>query len=220
MMENLTAILPELWQATKETLTMLAIGLTLSGLFGGALGIFLFLWRREKLLYSPAAYFIVGGIVNIVRSFPFVILMIAVGPLARTLTGTTIGPVAASVPLAIAGIAYFARLVELSLSDVPKGVIEAAQALGASTRDIVFKVLLVEARSSLVLGFTSLSVSYLSYSAAAGIIGGGGIGDLAIRYGYYRFQTDVMLITVIGLVLFVQLVQASGSHISRKIDKR
>jgi len=219
-MENLTAILPELWQATKETLTMLAIGLTLSGLFGGALGIFLFLWRREKLLYSPAAYFIVGGIVNIVRSFPFVILMIAVGPLARTLTGTTIGPVAASVPLAIAGIAYFARLVELSLSDVPKGVIEAAQALGASTRDIVFKVLLVEARSSLVLGFTSLSVSYLSYSAAAGIIGGGGIGDLAIRYGYYRFQTDVMLITVIGLVLFVQLVQASGSHISRKIDKR
>lgn len=219
-MESILPILPELWQATKETLTMLAIGLTLSGLFGGGLGILLFLWRREKLLHSPILYFTVGGVVNIVRSFPFVILMIAVGPLARILTGTTIGPVAASVPLAIAGTAYFARLVELSLSDVPKGVIEAAQALGASTRDIVFKVLLVEARSGLVLGFTSLSVSYLSYSAAAGIIGGGGIGDLAIRYGYYRFQTDVMLITVIGLVVFVQLVQASGSHISRKIDKR
>lgn len=219
-MENITALLPELWQATKETLTMLAIGLSLSGIFGGLLGIFLFLWRREKLLHSPAAYYIVGGIVNIVRSFPFVILMIAAGPLARVLTGTTIGPVAASVPLAIAGIAYFARLVELSLSDVPKGVIEAAQALGASTRDIVTKVLLVEARSGLVLAFTSLSVSYLSYSAAAGIIGGGGIGDLAIRYGYYRFQTDVMLITVIGLVVFVQLVQAAGNHVSRKIDKR
>lgn len=219
-MENISALLPELWQATKETLTMLAIGLTLSGIFGSILGIFLFLWRREKLLYSPATYFIIGGIVNIVRSFPFVILMIAVGPLARILTGTTIGPVAASVPLAIAGIAYFARLVELSLTDVPKGVIEAAQALGSSTRDIVTKVLLVEARSGLVLGFTSLSVSYLSYSAAAGIIGGGGIGDLAIRYGYYRFQTDVMLITVIGLVVFVQLVQATGNHISRKIDKR
>lgn len=219
-MENISALLPELWQATKETLTMLGIGLTLSGILGGILGILLFLWRQEKLLHSPAAYFIVGGVVNIVRSFPFVILMIAAGPLARVLTGTTIGPVAASVPLTIAGTAYFARLVELSLSDVPKGVIEAAQALGASIRDIVFKVLLVEARSGLVLGFTSLSVSYLSYSAAAGIIGGGGIGDLAIRYGYYRFQTDVMLVTVIGLVVFVQIVQATGNHISRKIDKR
>lgn len=219
-MENLLAILPELAQAAKETGIMLVIGLTLSGLLGGALGIYLFLWRRERLLKSPVLYFVVGGIVNIVRSFPFVILMIAAGPLARILTGTTIGPVAASVPLSIAGIAYFSRLVELALSDVPKGVIEAAQALGASTRKIVFGVLLREARSSLVLAFTSLSVSYLSYSAAAGIIGGGGIGDLAIRYGYYRFQTDIMLITVIGLVVFVQALQATGNYISRRIDKR
>lgn len=219
-MEGILSILPELAQAAKETGIMLAIGLTLSGLLGGALGIALFLWRTPRLRRNPTLYFVVGGLVNIIRSFPFVILMIAVGPLARALTGSSIGPVAASVPLAIAGIAYFSRLVELSLSDVPKGVIEAAQALGASTRQIILKVLLTEARSGLVLGFTSLSVSYLSYSAAAGIIGGGGIGDLAIRYGYYRFQTDVMFITVIGLVLFVQLIQATGNHISRRIDKR
>lgn len=219
-MQEILNLLPELGQATRETGIMLGIGLTLSGIFGVALGTILFLWRQERLLHRPWLYFTVGGVVNIIRSFPFVILMIAAGPLARALTGTTIGPVAASVPLAIAGIAYYARLVELALSDVPRGVIEAAQALGASTREIVFNVLLVEARSGLVLGFTSLSVSYLSYSAAAGIIGGGGIGDLAIRYGYYRFQTDVMLVTVIGLVVVVQGIQALGNYTARIIDKR
>jgi D-methionine transport system permease protein len=219
-MENIVALLPELGQAAKETGIMLGIGLTLSGLLGGALGTALFLWRNERLLNSPTLYSIVGGLVNVVRSFPFIILMIASAPLARALTGTTIGPVAASVPLSIAGIAYFARLVELSLSDVPGGVIESAQAFGASTMDIVFKVLITEARSGLVLGFTSLSVGYLSYSAAAGIIGGGGIGDLAIRHGYYRFQTDVMFVTVLGLVLFVQAIQMLGNFVSRHIDKR
>jgi D-methionine transport system permease protein len=219
-MENIVALLPELTQAAKETGIMLGIGLTLSGLLGGALGTALFLWRNERLLNRPTLYSIVGGLVNVVRSFPFIILMIASAPLARALTGTTIGPVAASVPLSIAGIAYFARLVELSLSDVPGGVIESAQAFGASTMDIVFKVLITEARSGLVLGFTSLSVSYLSYSAAAGIIGGGGIGDLAIRHGYYRFQTDVMFVTVLGLVLFVQAIQTLGNFVSRQIDKR
>nr|WP_205679150.1 methionine ABC transporter permease [Aquisphaera insulae] len=219
-MEGVINLLPELWQAVKETGIMLGIGLTLSGLLGAALGTTLFLWRDERLLNRPTLYAIVGGLINVVRSFPFVILMIASAPLARTLAGTTIGPIAASVPLAIAGTAYFARLVELSLSDVPGGVIEAALAFGASTTDIVFKVLLREARSGLVLGFTSLSVSYLSYSAAAGIIGGGGVGDLAIRYGYYRFQTDVMFVTVLGLVLFVQAVQTLGNFISRRIDMR
>jgi D-methionine transport system permease protein len=219
-MESVVALLPELGQAAGETGIMLAIGLTLSGSLGGALGTALFLWRHQRLLNSPTLYSIVGGLVNVVRSFPFVILMIASAPLARALTGTTIGPVAASVPLSIAGIAYFARLVELSLSDVPGGVIESALAFGASTKDIVFKVLLTEARSGLVLGFTSLSVSYLSYSAAAGIIGVGGVGDLAIRYGYYRFQTDVMFVTVLGLVLFVQAIQTLGNFVSRRIDKR
>jgi D-methionine transport system permease protein len=219
-MESVVALLPGLTQAVKETGIMLGIGLTLSGLLGGALGTALFLWRNERLLNSPTLYLIVGGLVNVVRSFPFVILMIASAPLARALTGTTIGPVAACVPLGIAGIAYFARLVELSLSEVPGGVIESAQSFGASTIDIVFKVLLTEARSGLVLGFTSLSVSYLSYSAAAGIIGGGGIGDLAIRHGYYRFQTDVMFVTVLGLVLFVQAIQTLGNFVSRQIDKR
>lgn len=219
-MEILREMLPELGQAWLETLMMLAIGLPLCAIFGISLGVCLFLWNRGRLLENIALYRLVGGTVNILRSFPFVILMIGVLPLSRLLTGTTFGPVAASVPLTIAGMVYYARLVELSLSDVPRGVIEAAQAMGASVRDIIFKVLLVEARSGLVLGFTSLSVSYLSYSAAAGMIGGGGIGDLAIRRGYQQFETEVMLLTVLGLILFVQLLQAIGNFISRKIDKR
>lgn len=219
-MENIRTILPELKQAIWETLVMLGIGLPLCGVIGGTLGVFLFLWRKNSLLASPVLYSIVGGGVNILRSFPFVILMIAALPLSRIVAGTTFGPVAASVPLTLAGIVYFARLVELSLSDVPRGVIEAAQALGASTRHIIFKVLLTEARSGIVLGFTSLSVGYLSYSAAAGMIGGGGIGDLAIRRGYQQFQTDVMFVTIAGLVIFVQVLQATGNAISRKLDKR
>lgn len=219
-MDVFESFLPELLKALRESLVMLGVGLTASTLFGGAIGIFLYLWSQDRLLKSPKLRFIVGGIVNIVRSFPFVILMIAVGPLARLITGTTIGPIAASVPLSIAGIAYFSRLVELSLMDVSKGTVEAAQAMGASTPKIVFSVLLVEARSSLILGFTSLCISYLSYSAAAGVIGGGGLGDLAIRYGYYRFQTQIMIATVVGLIIFVQIIQMLGNYFSHKLDKR
>lgn len=220
MIESFISFWPELWKALLETLIMLAVGLTASTLFGGAIGIFLYLWSEERLLKSPKLRFVVGGLVNVVRSFPFVILMIAAGPLARLIAGTTIGPVAASVPLSIAGIAYFSRLVELSLMDVSKGAVEAAQSMGASLRKIVFSVLLVEARPSLILGFTSLCISYLSYSAAAGVIGGGGLGDLAVRYGYYRFQTEIMVATVVGLILFVQLIQSTGNYFSRKLDKR
>lgn len=219
-MNNLISLLPELQKAVLETLSMLVIGLSASTLFGGTIGVFLYLWGQERLLKNSVMHFIVGGLVNIVRSFPFVILMIAAGPLARIVVGTTIGPLAASVPLAIAGTAYFARLVELALLEVPKGTIEAAQSMGATLPKIVFSVLLREARSSLVLGFTTLSISYLSYSAAAGIIGGGGVGDLAIRYGYYRFQTDIMIVTVVGLVVFVQIIQMIGNTVSRSIDKR
>lgn len=217
---NLTYLWPDLQKAILETLTMLGFGLTTSTLFGGLIGIYLYLWGQERLLKNSFLHFFIGGLVNIVRSFPFVILMIAAGPLARIVVGTTIGPIAATVPLSIAGTAYFARLVELALLDVPRGTIEAAQSMGATLPKIVFSVLLREARAGLILGFTTLSISYLSYSAAAGIIGGGGVGDLAIRYGYYRFQKDIMIITVIGLVLFVQIIQMSGNYISRRLDKR
>ncbi|MBY0415627.1 MAG: ABC transporter permease [Bdellovibrionales bacterium] len=219
-MENLISMLPDLKKAVLETLSMLAIGLTVSTIIGGIIGVFLYLWKQERLLKNTTMYLIVGGIVNIIRSFPFVILMIAAGPIARTVVGTTIGPIAASVPLSIAGIAYFARLVELALLEVPRGTIEAAQSMGATIPKIVFSVLLREARSPLILGFTTLTISYLSYSSAAGIIGGGGVGDLAIRYGYYRFQTDIMITTVVGLVLFVQILQMTGNYIARVLDKR
>lgn len=219
-MENVLSLLPEFLKAIQETFFMLAVGLSVSSILGGVTGVFLYLWGHERLLKNNSLHFIVGGIVNVVRSFPFVILMIAASPFARLITGTTIGPIAATVPLSIAGIAYFARLVELALLEVPKGTIEAAQSMGATIPRIVMSVLLPEARSSLVLGFTTLSISYLSYSAAAGIIGGGGVGDLAIRYGYYRFQTDIMIVTVVGLVVFVQILQMLGNMISRRIDKR
>jgi len=219
-MNTIVSLLPEFQKAILETFYMLVIGLSVSTVFGAIIGIFLYLWGQEKLLKNKPMHFFVGGLVNIVRSFPFVILMIAAGPVARVVVGTTIGPLAASVPLAIAGTAYFARLVELALLDVSKGAIEAAQSMGASIPRIVFSVLLLEARSSLVLGFTTLSISYLSYSAAAGIIGGGGVGDLAIRYGYYRFQTDIMIATVVGLIVFVQIIQMLGNFLSRRLDKR
>lgn len=219
-MENLISLLPDLKKAVLETLTMLGIGLTISTIFGGIIGIFLYLWKQDRLLKNSPMHFLVGGLVNIIRSFPFVILMIAAGPVARTLVGTSIGPLAASVPLSIAGIAYFARLVELALHEVPRGTIEAAQSMGATLPKIVFSVLIREARSPLILGFTTLTISYLSYSAAAGIIGGGGVGDLAIRYGYYRFQTDIMIVTVVGLILFVQLIQMMGNYVARALDKR
>jgi len=163
---------------------------------------------------------VLNWLVNTVRSFPFIILLVALVPFTRTLVGSSIGPVAAAVPLSFAAIPYFARLVEQNLRDVPRGVIEAAHAMGASEFQIVARVLLVEARSGLVLALTVLAISFLSYSAVAGVVGGGGIGDLAIRYGYYRFQTDVMVLTVACLIVLVQLIQFAGNAIARGLDKR
>jgi D-methionine transport system permease protein len=210
----------ELWQAVLETLTMLVVGLSIAGVLGLALGTALYWWNHKLLGRSRWTYRIIGTLVNIVRSFPFVILMIAVIPLSRILTGSSIGALSATVPLSIAGTAYFARLVELALNEVPDSILEAGTAMGATKRNLIFGVIYSEARSTLVLGFTSLSVSYLSYTAAAGIIGGGGIGDLAIRYGYYRFQTEVMIVTVVGLIICVQIFQALGNQTARLLDKR
>ncbi len=218
--QKLVGILPDLLQASKETGLMLAIGLVAAFVLGGALGVFLYLWKKGGLLENRWLHFVFGGLVNITRSFPFVILMITVIPLTKKLAGTSIGPLAAAVPLSIAAIAYFARLVELALNEVPRGVIEAAEAMGASSSKIVFSVLLVEARAPLVLAFTSLAVSFLSYSAAAGIVGGGGIGDLAIRFGYYQFQSEIMVATTLFLVLLVQAIQSSGSLLARRLDHR
>lgn len=220
MPEDIVAILPELWIALGQTLLMLVIGLGCAVLVGGPLGIWLFLLGPGQSLDNRALFAVVGWLVNLVRSFPFIILLVALVPFTRALTGTSIGPVAAAVPLSFAAIPYFARLVEQNLREVPRGVIEAAQAIGASDLQIVTRVLLTEARSGLVLALTVLAISFLSYSAVAGVVGGGGIGDLAIRYGYYRFQTDVMVLTVAILVVLVQTLQWSGNAIARRIDKR
>nr|WP_067758421.1 methionine ABC transporter permease [Orrella dioscoreae] len=220
MPDSIVAILPELHVAVAQTFLMLGIGLSAAVVIGGPLGIWLFLLSPGQSLANRPVFTVVNWLVNTVRSFPFIILLVALVPLTRMIAGTSIGPLAAAVPLSFAAIPYFARLVEQCLRDVPRGVIEAAHAVGASEWQIVRRVLLVEARSGLVLALTVLAISFLSYSAIAGVVGGGGIGDLAIRYGYYRFQTDVMVLTVAILVGLVQLIQFAGATIARRLDKR
>lgn len=220
MLEQFLLVAPELWRAFGETLLMLGIGLSAAVLLGGPLGVALFLSDSGEPGRARRLGQALGWLVNTVRSFPFIILMVALVPLTRAVAGTSIGPLAASVPLSFAAIPYFARLVEQQLHEVPRGVIEAAEAMGATRLQIVTRVLLLEARSGLVLALTVLAISFLSYSAVAGVVGGGGIGDLAIRYGYYRFETDVMVITVALLVAMVQLIQFGGARIARCLDKR
>ncbi|PXX36818.1 methionine ABC transporter permease [Undibacterium pigrum] len=220
MFENLISLLPELGTAALQTFTMLAIGLSAAVLIGGPLGVLLFLVGDGQSMQNRPLAVLLGWLVNTIRSFPFIILLVALVPFTRFIVGTSIGPLAAAVPLSIAAIPYFARLVEQSFREVPRGVIEAAHAMGASELQIILRVLLVEARSGLVLALTVLAISFLSYSAVAGVVGGGGIGDLAIRYGYYRFQTDVMFITVALLIALVQIIQFTGNRIARHIDKR
>ncbi|MCK9261845.1 MAG: ABC transporter permease [Azoarcus sp.] len=221
MFDNIIELLPEIAKAINETLLMMAICLTAAVLIGGSLGIVVFLTSRGQVLARYRHFNLVANaLINVFRSFPFIILLVAVSPFTRHIVGTSIGPLAASVPLSLAAIFYFARLIEQTLRDVPRGVIEAAEAMGATPRQIVTQVLLVEARSGLVLAMTVLAVSFLSYSAVAGVVGGGGIGDLAIRYGYYRFQTDVMIATIVLLVIMVQGIQLLGQWLARHVDKR
>ena len=217
---NVINLLPEIWVALGQTMTMLGIGLTAAILVGGPLGILLFLVSEGQSLENRPLSMILGWLVNTVRSFPFIILLVALTPFTRIIAGTSIGPLAASVPLSFAAIPYLARLVEQNLREVPRGVIEAAHAMGASEMQIILRVLLVEARSGLVLALTVLSISFLSYSAVAGVVGGGGIGDLAIRYGYYRFETDIMVATVAILIVLVQTIQFAGTRIAKRLDKR
>ena len=159
--------------------------------------------------------------VNIVRSFPFLLLVIAMQPLIREVYGRATGdPVAASFPLMVIAIALYARFVQQSLLDVPKGVVETAQALGASIPQLVYRFLFVEARSSLIIGFSTAFVSFISYSTIMGVVGGGGIGDFAIRYGYQRYETDIMYTAIVVIIIFVQIAQWFGLWLARKIDKR
>lgn len=219
-LQDLSMMQPEIVQALWETALMLALGLVSALLFGGPLGVVLYLSQPGQLFENRWVNGILGWLVNLVRSFPFIILMVSLVPLTRIIVGSTIGPVAASVPLACAAIPYFARLVEQTLREIPRGVVEAAEAMGASPWQIITKVLINEARSGLISSLTILTISFLSYTAVAGVVGGGGIGDLAIRYGYYRFQTDVMIAMVLLLVVIVQCVQFVGNRLAARLDKR
>ncbi|OHX10629.1 methionine ABC transporter permease [Chromobacterium sphagni] len=219
-LQNLQSMAPEIWQASQETGVMLGIGLAAAILLGGPLGVVLYLSQAGQMFANRFVNGVLSWLVNLVRSFPFIILMVSLVPLTRLLVGSTIGPIAASVPLSFAAIPYFARLVEQTLREIPRGVVEAAEAMGASPLQIIFKVLVNEARSGLISGLTILTISFLSYTAVAGVVGGGGIGDLAIRYGYYRFQTDIMVAMVLMLVVLVQIIQLLGNRLAAKLDKR
>lgn len=214
------AMWPLLWQATLETLGMVLPSALIAQVVGTALGTVLTLTRPSGLRPQAATYRVLDVLVNVGRSLPFIILLVLLIPLTRLITGTSIGSVAATVPLTIAAIPFVARLVDGALRDVPGGVIEAARVVGATTAQTVFKVLLPEARPALIHGFTVMLISLIGYSAMAGAIGGGGLGDLAIRYGYQRFETGVMVATVVALLVLVQGVQWVSDRAATRADHR
>lgn len=203
-----------------ETVYMVAVSSFVAALLGIPLGVILVTTDKGHILENIPLNRILGAIVNATRSTPFIILMVAIIPLTRIIVGTSIGTNAAVVPLCIAAIPFVGRIVESSLKEVDHGVIEAAQAMGASPKEIITKVLLPEATPSIILGLTLTVISLIGYSAMAGAIGGGGLGDLAIRYGYQRFRADIMLITVVILIAQVQLVQSAGDYLARRLNKK
>ncbi|MFB9696229.1 methionine ABC transporter permease [Amorphoplanes digitatis] len=199
---------------------MVGCAALLTAVGGLLLGILLVLTDRGGLLAAPPLNALLGLIVNVGRSLPFIILLVAVIPFTRAVVGTTIGTTAAIVPLTIGAIPFYARIVETAIREVPGDVVSAAVAMGASRRQIVGKVLLREARPGLVAGLTITVVALVGYSAMAGVVGGGGLGDLAIRYGYQRFETEVMIATVVLLVVFVQAIQTLGDLVVRRLSHR
>lgn len=204
----------------EETLLMVGVSGLFGALFGVPLGIVLYLSARNGVLPNLALNYVLGFVINAIRSTPFIILLVAVIPFTRLLVGSSIGTLAAIVPLTIAAAPFVARLVEVALREVDAGLIEAAQAMGASTRQIICKVLLPEAWPGIIAGLTVTLVSLVGYSAMAGAIGGGGLGDVGIRYGYQRFLPEVMLAVVGILVVFVQLVQSGGDWLVRRLSHK
>ncbi|AVT58612.1 MULTISPECIES: methionine ABC transporter permease [Pectobacterium] len=216
----MTELFGELIFAFGETFTMVCISTLCAVVFGLPLGIAIYVTDRHLFWQNRFIYLISTILVNIIRSIPFVILLVLLLPLTQLLLGNTIGPVAAAVPMSVAAIAFYARLVDSALREVDPGIVEAAEAFGASPTRIIATVLLPEALAGLLRGLTITLVSLIGYSAMAGIVGGGGVGDLAIRFGYYRYETEVMVVTVIALVVLVQVVQTLGDMLSRRANKR
>lgn len=219
-MDSLIQILPDLYKALFQTLYMVGISLVVALILGLPIGIILFVTDKGLFLENRLTRVVLGFIVNMIRSVPFIILLVTLLPLTKLIAGTTIGPTAASVSLSVAAIPFFARLVETALREIDKGVIEAAVSIGATPWMIIKDVLLPEAKPGIVQGINITAISLVAYSAMAGTVGGGGIGDLAIRFGYYRYDNTVMFTTVIVLICLVQLIQYAGDFLAKKVDKR
>jgi D-methionine transport system permease protein len=216
MNQWLELLAPPLW----ETIYMVFVSVFFTIILGLPLGIILVITDNDHILPKPALNIILSYIVNVIRSLPFIILMIFIFPLTRRIVGTTIGTTAAIVPLVVASTPFFARIVETSIREVDWGVVEASISMGATPFQIITRVLIPEAMSSLVLGITITIINVLGYSAMAGAVGGGGLGDLAVRYGFHRFQTDVMIATIIVLIIFVQIMQSIGNKVAQVINKK
>jgi len=225
-MEDVNTIqyLYDLWElmlpSLIETLYMVSLSTIFSVAMGLPLGIILVISDKGHIWEKPKLNKVLGFIINIMRSLPFIILIIAIFPLSRFIVGTTIGSSAAIVPLSIAAAPFVARIIESSLKEVSWGVIEASLSVGATIPQIIFKVMIPEALPSLILGITLTIINILGYSAMAGTVGGGGLGDLAVRYGYQRYETDVLIATIIVLIIMVEIIQSAGNFLSRKADKR
>ena len=207
-------------KALGETVYMVAVSMFFSSLLGIPLGVLLYITNKGGILECTPVNKLVGSIVNAVRSIPFIILMVSIIPFTRMIVGTSIGTTAAMVPLVLASVPFIGRQVETSLMEVPDGIIEAARSMGATSSQIIRRVLLPEAMPSIVAQLTTVVIALVGESAMAGAIGGGGLGDLAIRYGYQRFRPEIMVATVVVLIILVQLVQFLGNRLAASLNKR
>ncbi|MGM9928537.1 MAG: methionine ABC transporter permease [Bacillus sp. (in: firmicutes)] len=217
---HLIELIPDINTAFFQTIYMISVSLVVSVVIGLPVGILLYITDKGLFMENRTIQNVLGFIVNLVRSIPFIILLVALIPLTNAIVGTTIGPTAASVSLSVAAIPFFARIVETAMREIDKGIIEAAIAAGATPWMIIKDVLLLEARSGIISGITLTLISLIGFSAMAGTVGGGGIGDLAIRYGYYRYDNTIMIATVLILIILVQIIQFAGDFIAKILDKR
>jgi D-methionine transport system permease protein len=209
-----------LWQATGETIYMVAISTFFSALIGIPLGVLLVITDKGHLWENVTLQRLLGVVVNLFRAVPFIVLVLFLFPLSKLLVGTTLGPTAATIPLIAGAAPFYARMVETAIREIDRGVIEAALAMGATRMQIVRKVLLPEAKPAIISGLTVTCVSLISFSAMAGIVGGGGLGDAAYRFGFQSFNDQMLYACGLLLVLFVQLVQWGGDRLARRVDKR
>ena len=209
-----------MWDGIKETLFMTLLSTLFGYILGLPIGITLAVTDQSGIRPNAVVYKILDVIANIIRSIPFLILLILIMPLTKLIVGRSYGTAATVVPLTVAAAPFIGRMIESSLNEVDRGVIEAAQSMGASTMTIIIRVLLVEARTSILVGVTIALGTILGYSAMAGIVGGGGLGDIAMRYGYYRYESEIMLVAVVLLVILVQIFQTIGMKMSVKLDRR